>query len=774
MTLTYSSLCSGIEAVSAAWEPLGMKPSWFSEIEKFPCAVLRHHYPGVPNLGDMTKIRNPPKVDILVGGTPCFTKGHLVLTESGYRPIQEIVPGDLVLTHKGRLRPVIKVGSKMSSVGTIEAVGLPDGVVCTGSHPFLSVQWRNQSTKRNNKYVKIEHCSEPHWTSANEMPGKQWCALTEVPGVPPPQITKEDLYIAGFYVGDGFIRRGAGKNKKAVVFGINNAKLAKIQKVVLTKHLIVTRERTGPRVTICNTELAEWLVGNFGEYSHKKYIPAWVLAHPDRGEFLRGYLDTDGHRRSNGWRINSVSQSLAQGVCDLAVTLSMSAGVRLTKTADTTVIEGRTVSQRDYWVVDAFPADQSKKSRVRHGLLLRKVTSFTDMGTEEVFNIEVEEDHSYILNGAIVHNCQAFSVAGLRNGLDDHRGQLTMDFVRIADEIDPRYIIWENVPGVLSSKDNAFGCFLGTLAGDDQPLEPGPRPTPGKSNRVFRWSGEQHVAKWPLAGCVFGPKRTIAWRVLDAQYFGVAQRRRRVFVVASSGDGADPCSILFESDGLRRDSPPSRTEGQGPTYDVAPCIAASGRGFERTGDTRGQDCVVPVVLGGNNQSGSIDVATACNAKGGSGRMDFETESFVVQVPALTGRPYADRGAGDLGNIVCQYGDVAGALTARHDSSPCADRGMNVVATFEPGVASREGGHYYSGICGTLHKNPGDNQMTLHPGMQVRRLTPKECERLQGFKDDYTNLPKAADGPRYKAIGNSMARPCMTFIGQRLLQHDNGY
>ena len=142
--------------------------------------------------------------------------------------------------------------------------------------------------------------------------------------------------------------------------------------------------------------------------------------------------------------------------------------------------------------------------------------------------------------------CQAFSVAGMREGLTDPRGALTIKYVELADAVDyvrasqrkpASVIVWENVPGVLSDKGNAFGCFLGALAGEDCELQP-----PGK--------------KWQDAGCVYGPKRTIAWRILDAQYFGLAQRRRRVFVVASARDGFDPTEVLFEREGTRRDSPP--------------------------------------------------------------------------------------------------------------------------------------------------------------------------------------------------------------------------
>ena len=144
--------------------------------------------------------------------------------------------------------------------------------------------------------------------------------------------------------------------------------------------------------------------------------------------------------------------------------------------------------------------------------------------------------------------CQAFSVAGLRLGLDDERGKLTIKFVELSNAVDivrrsagkqPAVIWWENVPGVLSDKDNAFGCFLGALAGESSELQPA-----GK--------------RWGDAGCVYGPQRAIAWRVLDAEYFKLAQRRKRVFVVASAREGFDPEKVLFEFEGVRRDTAPSR------------------------------------------------------------------------------------------------------------------------------------------------------------------------------------------------------------------------
>jgi DNA (cytosine-5)-methyltransferase 1 len=168
--------------------------------------------------------------------------------------------------------------------------------------------------------------------------------------------------------------------------------------------------------------------------------------------------------------------------------------------------------------------------------------------------------------------CQSFSLAGKRESLADDRGNLTLRMVEIVDAIQPRVFLWENVPGVLSTRDNAFGCFLAALVGADSPLEPVPYSNRSRwwksSRRPQRWrlvGGRWEVVRWrerfwpvwPDAGVVAGPSRMVAWRKLDAQYFGVAQRRERVFVVAGTGEICSP-EILFEREGLQRYFAPSR------------------------------------------------------------------------------------------------------------------------------------------------------------------------------------------------------------------------
>ena len=253
--------------------------------------------------------------------------------------------------------------------------------------------------------------------------------------------------------------------------------------------------------------------------------------------------------------------------------------------------------------------------------------------------------------------CQAFSIAGLRRGLADDRGNLTLVFIRILNAIDkvragnglpPAIVVWENVPGVLSSKDNAFGSFLAGLCGEDVALVP---------------AGE----RWTNAGYVLGPRRSAGWRILDAQYFGVPQRRRRVFLVAGAGS-AGVAQILFEWKGLRGN-------------------------IESSKETR------------------EDVAAFPEGSFGAYRADV----------------------------------VAGTLKASGGSV----QGGSETLVVWPVTAA-------------------DNAL--------RRLTPVECERLQGFPDNHTCIPwrgksaeECPDGHRYKAIGNSMAVPVMRWVGDSVLK-----
>lgn len=269
--------------------------------------------------------------------------------------------------------------------------------------------------------------------------------------------------------------------------------------------------------------------------------------------------------------------------------------------------------------------------------------------------------------------CQDFSIAGLRSGLAGNRGNLSIEFLRLAQRLRPRWLVWENVPGVLSQNGGRdFGAILGGMV-----------------------------------ECGYG----FFYRVLDAQYFGLAQRRKRVFVIGYLGDWRPAAAVLLERESLSGNSSPRQKAGES----VAPTISARTKG-------------------GGGLGTDFDFAFDCKAGANTGF-------------AIGDCPGALRGDGHGGG----HAAVAISLRGREGGATAELSGEQT-----PALRASQGG--------------GDKAHIL-ADYAVRRLTPREWERLQGFPDDYTLIPyrngMAKDGPRYKALGNSMAVPVMRWIGERL-------
>jgi DNA (cytosine-5)-methyltransferase 1 len=422
---------------------------------------------------------------------------------------------------------------------------------------------------------------------------------------------------------------------------------------------------------------------------------------------------------------------------------------------------------------------------------------FTKIGAEDVGAID-------LLAGGTP--CQSFSIAGKRAGLDDPRGNLTIEFARLADRLRPPWLVWENVPGVLSIDDGrTFGAFLGLL------VQLG-----------------------------YG----VAYRILNAQHFGVPQRRRRVFVVGCLGSWRGAAAVLLDQHGLSGHPPPRREARQGAAGGVE--VGPDGGRLTDTAPTIDRGCRDGLT---RNQLGigvlsSTDEISHCLNAGGMGRQDFETETLIAHALSADGFDASEDGTGrgvpmvpvaictahtqsngsgfsddvahtlesgsaqavafnlrgregsalpELADAVSlraatggssnsyiafsakDYGsdadEIAPTLRSMgHDGSHANGGGQVAVAWTQELTASTD-------IAGILQRGGeggrADGVMTSQ--MAVRRLTPRECERLQGFPDDYTLVEYrgrlASDGPRYKALGNSMAVPVMRWIGQRIATVD---
>ena len=428
--------------------------------------------------------------------------------------------------------------------------------------------------------------------------------------------------------------------------------------------------------------------------------------------------------------------------------------------------------------------------------------------------------------------CQSFSVAGLRKGLDDPRGNLMLTFGAIAQRYRPQWLVWENVPGVLSSNGGRdFGTFLGML---------------GELGYGF------------------------AYRVLDAQYFGVAQRRRRVFVVGHLGNWQRAAAVLFERHSLSGHPAPSRQARKGTAGGVAPSATASGwwdggdvaatittkSDDQRMPDKANAQLVLePVAIQGTligrgenagpqgsgadvsgamftlkktdvhavaqpvafydylgSQNGGVEIGISPTLKKKDGvaitqpmavafaqntrdevrlvNGDGQIVGALAAEPGMKQTSYVAQPVAmrESGQGYWMQDEVAGTLRAEGEDRPSRPshviaqptaynvENSTTTAVMQPIGLDEEQNARIDGF-GTLKarmESGGFQGSVMTTAMQVRRLTPVECERLQGFPDGYTAIPwrgkpESPDGPRYKALGNSMAVPVMQWIGERINQ-----
>lgn len=762
--MKYVSIFSGIEAATVAWQPLGWEPLAFSEIDPFPSTVLQHHYPDIPNLGDITKIDwNPYKgqADLVVGGSPCFPAGTLILTSEHLKPIEEIKVGDMVLTHRNRWRRVTATGSKIADTIVLRGNGV-SSLECTPNHPFYARTRVHRESGYGYEYKQ-------EWIPATDMVGRQWLnmnAATEplpVPALPD-----------GVSLTEPFLR-------------------------LIGTWLSLGQSSSLPAFRFDSQSINRWVMKQFG--GKEKHIPSWVygLSENLRISLLEGYFQRmDSVRYAqpcSGMQLLVGMKILAAGAgYRSSILYEENPSIHSTGTYrikfNTSPIDPDDFDDDGYW------GRVNEKTVGRSNVL--------------VYNLEVEDDHSYVAAGIAVHNCQSFSVAGKREGLAGASG-LMFEYIRAVRELRPRWFVWENVPGAFTSeRGEAYRQLLSEM---------------------------------------------------DAQFFGVAQRRERVFLVGSLGT-MRCAEVLFERESLSWDHQSSRQKRQALAEEAQGCVGEA---------DHDSGCLTP----GETQSRRVYPASGV-------------------YPTLSTR---EKSGQNQESVFTQFGDdVAGTLTARYDSSPCVDRGANVVVDerdvvaaldFKPvaflynqGAKARSLGiseisptlktdhnpvvAFASNqrdevreleVAGALAAQPGIKQQTyicradgqtnamtsvdmaptltshakkdppliypaedstgedepvtsqIHGGkpgggkgaliqrdmsatlsthntqtpitgdhekrdLTVRRLTPRECERLQGFPDDYTDIPyrnkeHAPDGPRYKALGNSMAVPVMRWIGERI-------
>ncbi len=623
--MIYGSVCSGIEAASVAWEPLGWKAAWFSEIEPFPCAVLKHRYPNVPNLGDMTRLSDherikPGSIDLLVGGTPCQSF-------AGLRKGLADPRGNLALVFLGlldRLRPRWVVWENVPGILSDSANALKyflDGLQELGyiiDIDILDARFFGVPQRRRRVFV----CAQSVESLLNQMTPSS--ALTTA------QCLIEILH--GVLVG---VSSRYGK-------GPANCTLPSLSKDGMRQRMKLFGLDTGKNNY---KKLRELLVEAFRKFP----------ADAERLELPAGASEADCMADA---RLTVFDQAQDQYLLtDESLRKALDAAYEVMKSSITSTTINSTTQQQIFTCFQAV-------------LLIGKLIC------------------------RLRRSCPTSWSAGL-SFLTALR-----EFTDYARQTD--------------------GDLFARMGG------------------ILPWCNLIREAEQA-----------------DDFVFGVGDWRRAA-------------AVLFEPRSLSGHPPPGREAGEGFAGEVAPSLRGSGPGVGRVGDMRGQDPVV-ATLGANygKCQGTVnqDLNHGC--------------SHLVAGP-IRGGSKGQGGSGiteDVALITDMRGNGDGNISPTLSKSAAGD-GPNdfVPMVFEPvAFTQNQAGDILTGnhmpFMGANQNASGRNTPKVQSGMAVRRLTPKEAERLQGFPDDWTLVPfrgkPAADGPRYKSIGNSMAVPVMAFIGQKI-------
>ena len=836
------SLFSGSGGFELAGSLNRVEPVWCSEIEPYPIAVTRSRFPAMKHYGDVSKVSGAEvePVDIITFGSPCFVAGTVVLTEKGYTPIEEICVGDYVLTHTGQMRRVTAVGSKLALTTTLR--GNHFGVETTDEHPFYCAGMeRTYPTRQNGKRTSVKTLTQERaWVPAKDMSGRQWATpnvfpCADIPFPTPTSAKQNDFpessealfYFVGRWLGDGWVlnsqRAGRPEGQKTgkvyLCDSVNKKNELETSLAFLGVPIGYEVHAGCVKASITHQLLAQWLEDQFGRGAGQKRIPSWALGMKKeyRHALLEGVLDSDGYRKdAKHCKISTISRALVFGLRALAESIgTYTTTVYQTVPAKTKTICGRVVAQSNYYTLSLTKLSTKKNTVLRDALhswyLCRTVTPTGER--RRVYNLSVDVDESYIADGIVVHNCQDLSIAGKREGIEDGaRSSLFFQAVRIIKEMReathgeyPRFAVWENVPGAFSSnKGNDFRLVLEALANVSEP-------------EVSIPASE----KWQRSGEIVGDGWSIAWRTLDAQYWGVPQRRKRIYLIADFG-GERAGDILFKPDSLLRYPAQSHGAGQGTAADaqggvgrscddgcLTPWDVQSRRVFDCNGKW-------PAIYGGEGGGHGYvitihDKATRC--QGGGDTRDNDGSGNGLGVPeegvqyTLTG---ADRhGVAYAVSSFANY--TAAEPTLRASGGDIGGGGSEALVVYsrqrsdelvENTVASCQSARQFKDATNLGAQFGGVRKYV------VRRLTPTECARLQGFPDTWGELapydgddafwqevyktacgikdaaytPKKdlrkwheklhTDSAEYRMWGNGIALPCAEFVLRSIVDEMN--
>ena len=524
MINTHASLFSGIGGAELAATWMGWQNLFHCEIQEFPRRVLEYWYPNSISYEDITKTDFTPwrgKIDILTAGFPCFVAGTPVLTRRGFVPIDEVKVGDEVLTTDKTYHPVeCTMHHHADKIVYMRAQGMYEELKCTPNHPFFI---RRKERYYEKSVGKIRHLAAGY-VKASEIRKGDKVGYPVFEGNETSH-TKAFWKLVGTWLADGWIQdslrsgRVNGRNHKVVICcGKKNiARLHHIIQAAGYKYTL-SEDKSTYRCIICDKWLCDFL-HDFGRYAYGKHLSpqCFILDRERKKALLEGWF-ADGYKKANGAQcITTVSERLAQDMAQIArdaylcpVSISKKTCKRIC------LIEGREVNERPQYCVTI--SNNCRYGFYEDGFVWCNVKSIhQEQEVNEVFNLSVNEEHSYNVYGIAVHNCQPFSCAGQRKGADDNR-YLWPEMLRAIREIQPSWVVGENVAGLLSM------------------VQPGDEVKMGRTDDLFEenyvYRKEQRFTLDEICDGLECAGYAVQPFVVPACAVGAPHRRDRVWIVA--------------------------------------------------------------------------------------------------------------------------------------------------------------------------------------------------------------------------------------------------
>lgn len=456
------SLFDGMSCGRLALQRAGIRVDEYysSEIDPHALMVANMNWPDdrTLRLGDVTGLvaSSLPKIDLLIGGSPCFVAGTKVITKTSIKNIEEVAVGDYVLTHTNTFQKVLAVGSRYSDTILLKAQGMKP-TTTTHEHPYyvrsMTRKWDNSSR------TSFRVFSEPSWKAVSELRKGDFIGMPRLQTSENVyNLTSEECWIIGRYIADGHTRkdfRGSEDRPNdrhwQLILSIGSHKLDSLRDSVQSLHYSVfPHTKSVMRVVFSNKRLVEIVERECGCGAENKHISMALLNLPTEllKSLLDGYMSGDGCDRGSHHTATSISESL---ILTLNLALLKVYGVNSSYTynenAPTAYIEGRLINQKNsYSTTFRFDMKNQSHAELIDDIMWLPVKTIENSGCMElVYNLEVENDNSYTANNIIVHNCQGFSFAGKQLNFDDPRSKLFFEFVRLRNELEPTYFLLENV-----------------------------------------------------------------------------------------------------------------------------------------------------------------------------------------------------------------------------------------------------------------------------------------------------------------------------------------